>query len=113
MSVNRNNRCRGGGAISEGRHHHEGLPPQQCSVSAGYTPASGRPPSSGATIHETWGSEAFHTLREKGAGAVFTLLQVLYICRNSPIHRERVKVSLIQIGKRFWMQREMAHVKTG
>lgn len=65
----RNNRCRGGGAVSEGRYHNEGFPPQQCAVSARHPPAAGRAPSSGAAVHETWGPAALHTLREKGTTA--------------------------------------------
>lgn len=64
--VIRDNRCRGGRAVSEGRYHYEGFPPQQCAVSAGHPPATGRAPSSGATVHETRGPTALHTLREEG-----------------------------------------------
>lgn len=62
----RNNRCWGGGAVSEGRHHNEGFPPQQCVVSAGHPAASGRSSSSGAAVHEARGPAALHTLREEG-----------------------------------------------
>lgn len=65
MAVNRDNRCRGGGAVSKGGHHNEGVPPQQCVVSAGHPAATGRTPSSGAAVHETRRSAALHTLREE------------------------------------------------
>lgn len=54
VSVTRNNRCGGGGAVSEGRHHNEGFPSQQRAVSPWDPTAAGRPPSSGAAVHEAW-----------------------------------------------------------